>query len=734
MLEKYKAAEKMMPWHIKDTVLNANVDAKPYKEGFFYHRQIDPQRHMFIAVDAQGNEHPLFDHEKLCDMLGVDHIPFDACEADDTMVHFVYGDFDYDFDGNTLQKTIHDANKVTGDGKHWVYCQNHNLFVVDETGKKRQLTFDGEENFAYGKCAEYSGYISDGRKDEPDVLFAPDGIHFLTVKLDERGVKDLYILKSYDDENIESIRPRLLTYKCSFPEDDRVPLAYYYIGNVLTGKMTKVDVCGQMSGGRMLGKSNCHARWLKDSRGLYATCVDRGNKKAGLSWLSVSGESRVLVEETSETFLNICTGGQLDGYNGYCASNFVSEDLSTIVWQSERDGYARLYRYGANGDLFNSMTPENIIVGEILYHDDTHVYFYASGLPCTSDPYYQLVCRVGYDGSGFEILTPEDAMHRCVVANGLLVDTYSRVDMVPMTVVRRLDGTFVKELVKADISRLLDKGYVIPERFSVTASDGVTKLYGILVKPQDFDAKKLYPVIDYIYGGMQCYNVPKAFACEPIIKGREVMGGLEAFAALGFAGIILDGLGTPGMGKAFHEHSYQNIHGCAGLKDHVHVLKELKEKYPFLDLERLGIWGNSGGGCATARAMLEYPDVYKVGVASAGNHDQRMYNNIWTENYYGLYDKQIYLQGDNTALAKNLQGRLFIVHGAMDDNVAMSQSLRLVDALIREDKDFDFLILPRVNHNVPADPYFIRRKIDYFVKHLLHEEIPSYRFARPVNK
>ena len=209
-----------------------------------------------------------------------------------------------------------------------------------------------------------------------------------------------------------------------------------------------------------------------------------------------------------------------------------------------------------------------------------------------------------------------------------------------------------------------------------------------------------------------------------------MLSGLETLAQLGIAGITIDGLGTPGREKSLHNISYENIHGCAGLKDHVYCLDELIEKYPFLDRDRIGIWGNSGGGCGSVRAILEYPDVYKVAVASAGNHDQRMYDYMWTETYYGLYNKDIYLKGDNTALAKNLKGKLLIVHGAMDDNVPLSQSIRLVDALIRADKDFDFFILPRCNHYVPTDPYFIQRKTDYFVEHLLGKK-PTYRFAKP---
>ena len=333
------------------------------------------------------------------------------------------------------------------------------------------------------------------------------------------------------------------------------------------------------------------------------------------------------------------------------------------------------------------------------------------------------------DGSDFRILTPEDGMHKCVIMNNVVLDTWSRADKPPVTVMRDLEGNLIRTVVEADISALLAKGYVIPERFTVKSEEGYD-LYGILIRPAEFDPEKTYPMIDYIYGGMQTYNVPMTFQAGAKIPGREIMGGLEELAQLGFVGIILDGKGTPGRGRKFHHYAYENIHGCAGLADHVYVLPQLKELYPFIDLERLGIWGNSGGGCATSRAMLEYPDTYKVGVSSAGNHDQRMYSNIWTENYYGLYKEDIYLKGDNTALAKNLKGKLFIAHGAMDDNVAMSESIRLVDALVKADKDFDFLILPRCNHNVPADPYFIRRKLDYFVRYLLGEEVPEVHFHK----
>ncbi len=747
MLKRYQAAEKLLPWNVRHAVLNAAPKAKKLDDSHFYYgleeRSGDEVHTIFKKVNTEdGTESDLFDAKALAKKLGCDDLPFERCEVKDAKIIFVHDEYEYTYDPqtDTLVKGDYQqarAVSVSPDRSKELFVRDNDLWLREcATGKETRLSYDGEKDFAYAKCAEYSGYITDrvkGVPEVPDVLWSPDSTKFLTYKMDQRCVKDLYILQSYDEETRESIRPRLHTYKCAFPEDEDLPLAHYCLGDAENGTLTMLDMEPQPAGGPLFHDYYSAAKWLDDSSAVFTTHVSRGNKTASFVIIHNDGSVKKVLSESSDTAVNIRTYGNLDGFNDYCASNFLSDDQKTVIWQSERDDFARLFRYDTDGNLLNVLTPADCSVGELIGKDDENefVYFYASNFKETSDPYYQLVCRARYDGSDFKVLCPEDGMHRAVLVNDMIVDTWSRVDKAPVTNLYKADGTFVRELVSADISDLLARGYVMPERFHVTASDGKTELYGILVKPAGFDPDQSYPFIDYIYGGMQCYNVPKAFACSAAIEGREIMGGLEEFAQLGFAGIILDGLGTPGRGKKLHNISYENIHGCAGLKDHVYCLPQIRELYPFLDLERAGMWGNSGGGCATSRAMLEYPDTYKVGVSSAGNHDQRMYNNQWTETYYGLYNKEIYLKGDNTALAKNLKGKLYIVHGAMDDNVAMSQSIRLIDALIKEDKDFDFLILPRTNHNVPANPYFIRRKLDYFVRHLLNEEVPDYRFELP---
>lgn len=752
MTAAYQAAEKLMPWNLTHAVLNGAPKITWLDHETFYYgkesREGDSVVTEFIKVHcADGTEEPLFDHEALAKKLNTDHIPFSSCEMKGDILSFCYEDVDYLYDLAQQALTcqgIHEdrAVCVSPDGTKEVFAENYDLFLRDlSTGRITRITYDGQKDFDYGSCAQYSGAIGmrlSGEKEAPGVLWSPDSEYFLTYRLDQRTVPELFVIQSFDDPHLESIRPRLHTYKCAFPEDQEVPLASYYLYNVRENRLTKLDTEPQITGGSLIHPSYTVAKWLEDSSAVYTTWVARGHKSASFRIFSIDGSVRTVLTETAPDFLNVDTFGELDGFGAYRFSNYLTQDGKTLLWQSERDNFARLFRYdAATGECLNPVTPPNCLVGKIIHTDDENqwIYFMASNLEGTTDPYYQQLCRARYDGSGFAVLTPEDGMHQSTVRGDYLVDTWSRVDFPPVTVLRRTDGSLVRELVPSDVQDLMARGYVVPERFCVTASDGITKLYGILVKPASFDPKQTYPLIDYIYGGMQCYNVPKGFTWQGAIQGREAMGGLEAFAQLGFAGIILDGLGTPGRGKALHNISYENIHGCAGLKDHVTVLPQLKAMFPFLDLDRIGMWGNSGGGCATSRAMLEYPDIYKVGVSSAGNHDQRMYNNRWTENYYGLYNRDIYLQGDNTALAKNLKGHLFIVHGAMDDNVAMSQSIRLADALIREDKDFDFLILPRTDHNVPANPYFIRRKLDYFVKYLLEEEPPrKYRFALPDHK
>lgn len=747
--ERYAAAGKLMLKHTKRAVLNGRPSIQWLDDDTLYYaedvRTEDGVQPRFVKVDCKtGEKSPLFDHEKLIALLrekGLEEnaLPFHACKLKDGKLCFSWEKYDYEYHIETgeLSARWHaqKAENTAPDGRRTLLIRNHNLVLRDnETGEEKQITFDGYEYNDYATTCNYGDKITrqlKGEVDIPAALWSHDSTKFVTYRLDQRSVKFLPIIQSFDDEHSESIRPRLHTYKCPFPEDSDEELPRYtlYLCDAVEGTVKPLD-CDVSTRPLGLGDEYSVAKWMEDDKGFIYTWRSRADKEARLYYVDAeTGAARVLVSETTETFQNYGAFGLLDGFGSYTFSNFVTQDRRYAVWQSERDDMAHYFRYDVEtGALINTVTPGEYLAQCMIHVDEEneYVYFMAMDVPGMSQPLYHVFCRVHFDGTGFEVLTPEDAEHSITCNGHWFVDTFSRVDMPPVTKLYDMDGHGICTLEEADISDLLALGYVIPERFTVKARDGVTDLYGILIKPKDFDPDKTYPMVDYIYGGAQTYNVPLAFTYDHPM-GREIFGGLQEYAQLGFVGMILDGMGTPGRGKKFHDDSYLNIHGVCGLKDHVTARDELKQKFPFIDMERLGIWGNSGGGCATSRAMLEYPGVYKVGVSSAGNHDQRMYNNSWTERYYSFYDKDVY--NDNCALAKNLEGKLFIVHGAMDDNVAMSQSIRLIDALILENKEFDFLILPRTNHNVPANPYFIRKKMDYFVKHLLGEEPPkSFEF------
>lgn len=711
MKARYEAAEKLLTKNTRNAVYNGNpkIIWNQEKTAFHYERQIRSEGELStvtVEVDAINGTEKMITPSK----------------------------------EQTKQSRKNDSASgvLSPDGCYQISNIQHNLVLTDlKTGETTQLTSDGEAFLEYGCYIDIYSQITvkrQGCPDTPQILWSPDGSHFLTYLADRRNTKTLPLIASYAD-GVEDLRPQLYEYPCPFvtDKDEEIPHYSLYVGSVEEKTLKKVNAPDFLYP-IFTSAEKSTVKWMDDKEHFYFTWIARGYKEARLYLANAkSGACQAVVKETTELFFNLGAFGLLDGYGTYLFSNFITQDRMYAFWQSERTGFAHLYRYRIDGeecicegDLFGESNRDLIVQKLIRVDESTKtIYFMANQNKDCSDPMYYQLYSIQFDGSKLTCLTPEDATHHISMGEKSFVDTYSRVDLPPITVLRRTDGSLIRELERADISDLLQLGYQIPERITLTAADGKTTLYGLFFRPDTPDfSNDTWPLIDYIYGGAQLYNVPREFTWDNAMD-REIFGGLQSFAKLGFAGLILDGRGIPGRGMEFHKFSYHKIHACAGLEDHVFALKELKEQVPQIDLHRVGMWGNSAGGYATVSAMLQYPDVYRAGVASSGNYDQRMYEHSWTERYNGLYEESVYQYGDITRMADQLKGHLLLAYGAMDDNVSMAQTLRLCDELNRHSKRYDLVVLPRANHNVPADAYFVRRKMDYFIRTLLGVEEPE---------
>ncbi|RIK41338.1 MAG: peptidase S9 [Chloroflexi bacterium] len=763
--EDYARAESFLPWNVAKRAFKLSVTPHWIDGGDrFWYLNRTRNGSEFVLVDPRrALREPAFDHARLAATLSVadgtyyepGKLPFESIEfvQEGRAIRFETASARWTCDLTEYTLTRQDkrpaqaeAELLSPDGTTAAFVRDSNLWLRDiASGAERQLTTDGEVNNAWATQPEaHLTTVTDrltGRKIPPCALWSPDSSKLVTHRIDERQVLNMYLLQALRADG--NPRPALHAYRYPLPGDEHIAMAEFWVFDAATGAGTRIDMPPTMAPTFSPFDRNDVA-WTKGSSRVVIVTHERGYHATALVVAdAATGAVVTAVAERGPTFVAPSLSPVADKPMVYS-----TDDGAEALWMSERDGWAHLYLYDqASGTPVRQVTSGPWAVRELCHVDDAGrtVFFTAGGREANRDPYLRHLYRVDLDDGDPHLLTPEDADHQVTFSpsGAYFVDTYSRIDLAPVSVLRDANGTLVLALEEADLGLLFDAGWRFPEPFRVKARDGVTDIYGILIRPTTFDPTKRYPVLDGIYPGPQVIRTPKRIE-EPL--PRTGLWHDQALAELGFVIINIDGFGTPYRSKAFHDFSYGNLQDGGGLPEHIGGLRQLAATHHYLDLERVGIYGHSGGGYASVRAMLAYPEFYKVAVSSAGNHDQRGYLAYWGELYIGLLEGDNYDPQINRNLAANLAGKLLLAWGEMDDNVHNALTIQLIDALIKANKDVDMLIIPNGNHAFAdvglgkEDPggtttnnlYFIRRKWDYFVQHLAGATPPrGYRIRQP---
>ncbi len=714
-----------------------------------YRRSTESGSDYVLANIATGDKSVLIDNVRLAAALAT--YSDETLEPEDLDLTALQLDaaansLEFRFENNTYTVNLADyslaqhattpANEmVSPDGTKAAFIENYNLWVRDTiTNELVQLTFDGQED--YGYATNNAGWL---RGPGPVLLWSPDSSKIATFRHDGRAVQEMYLY------NTVVGHPELDAWKYPLPGDDAIFMIERIVVQVKPSpKLVRLDMPADShrsttsdhiadADGKFLD-----VEWSSDSSMLAFVSSSRDHKIAQLRLADPdSGTVRDIYKEEVATYYE----------SGFNSANWrVLPDRNEFIWFSEQDNWGHLYLHDLQtGALKQQLTSGNWAVLQILRVDlDANwIYFLGSNRE-DGDPYYQYLYRIKLDGSGLENLTPEQSHHAISwsAQSDYFLDTYSTPVDPPVSVIRNADGGVVMELEQASTDKLLASGWVAPIPFTVKARDLQTDLFGLLYKPSNFNADLRYPVLNYLYPGPQGNSVgTRAF--------RASRNDKQALAELGFIVVEVDAMGTPARSKSFHDAYYGDM-GDNGLPDQIAAIRQLGAQNPWMDLDRVGIWGHSGGGFASTAGILRYPDFYKVAVSSAGNHDNRNYEDDWGEKWQGLLvtypeadsaaatdepmvPKTNYDNQANQLLAANLKGKLLLAHGLMDDNVHPSNTLLVVEALIEADKDFDLLLLPSASHGFGNRRYFMKRRWDYFVQHLQGTTPPAdFRFGENV--
>ena len=774
----YNAAARYAPKKLDKLVFSTNVDPHWLKQSnrFWYVYETPAGKNWYIVNPDRGEKRKMFDNEKLAaqltrivkDPMDAQHLNIDSMrfirdenwiqfevkstqevEKKDTAakkgtppvkerkVHY----FEYNINSgelvelSELKKPKRKPNwaSISPDGQTIVFARRFNLYWMDRSNYEKalqnenyssivehQLTTDGVEHYAYGDSFNENNVDREKNKNKRKPAFAywsPDSKRFVLNRTDNRAVKDLWVINS-----IAEPRPTLETYKYHMPGEKEAPIAHVLLFDMSSKRQKELDIkqykdqaIGIWSAPQMQSSRDDDFRplvWLGTNDKLYFTRTSRDLKRIDACVVDVNTETvRPLITEEMNTYVENRRLGLVN--NG-----------SELVQWSERDGWAHLYLYDGNGKLKNQITSGSYHVEDIVGIDEKKrvVYFTANGREQNEDPYYEHLYRVNFDGSGLRLLNPGEYDNSLSMNDSkqYFVNNFSRVNTAPKSALYSTEGRKIMDLETTDLSSLMAAGYRYPEVFKVKADDGITDLYGVMYKPFDFDSTKKYPLIQYVYPGPQTEAVNKAW-------GRG-MDRIDRLAQVGFIVVTVGNRGGhPGRSKWYHNYGYGNLRDY-GLADKKAAVEQLADRYKFIDINRVGIHGHSGGGFMSTAALLVYPDIFKVAVSNAGNHDNAIYNRWWSEKHHGVKEvvgekgdtSFVYSIEKNPDLARNLKGHLMLTHGDIDNNVHPANTMRMVNALIKANKRFDMLLLPGQRHGYgDMTEYFFWRMADYFSEHLL---------------
>ena len=727
-VETYQRAEALQAVRLhQGNIFRAQaIPARIGQSNSFWYRVSTQEGPRFMVVDADAAEkRAAFDHDAVAKALGATL----GREVSGSALPIMGLDFSregqvglrlpgalYWWDATAAQLTA-DEHGATGfneaaspDGRWAAYAENHDLYIRSlQNGERRQLTTDGELRCSYATHPEGIAWSHEleamGFSMPPPLVWNRDGTRFVTLRMDERDMGEhWYVRSSPADQG----KPTMRSKAYPMPGDERLSRIDYVLVDAASGEVTETGLRGLDSPYMaVLGAGNTH--FAGDV--LYAVHRDRWHRKATLSRVEVAtGATTTVLTEASDTHLD------MHPTLVPCNARFLED---RVIWWSERSGWGHLYLYDlASGELIRPLTEGDWLVHTVLAADEEFVWFTGCGRDA-EDPYLQRLYRVAIKTGEVSLLDAEATNHAVIGVGDYFVDNMADVQDFGRSVLRSRAGEIVMQLEEAETRGLEDLGFRFPERVSLTAADGETTIWANVWLPAEIEEGQTYPVIE------DCYPGPQINKCAINLNTAFGWGDCLALTALGFIVVQLDGRGTPFRDKAFHDHSYGNIHNGSDLDDHVAGLQQLAERYP-LDLDRVGIYGVSGGGFMSTRAMFTKPETYKVAVSLCGNHDQRIYWSNWGEKYHGPVDEADYVDQSNTTHAANLQGKLLLIHGELDDNVSPAHTLRVVDQLIQNDLDFDMVIVPNAGHMFLGKQAFVtRRRWDYFVRHLMGCEPPA---------